>query len=155
MFADLVRRLPLVKEANDAVVVHQGCSVNINRVCNQKTPSFNVATNITKLHNERLQLRCSYLATRELRPIEKIENIGQPCRRGHGRAGRSVSDHSLPGQVTPPIKNSTTRNSNILERRVQNWYRNANRNINPLSTGQSKIGRRRPIKLDNHCVFIS
>ena len=25
----------------------------------------------------------------------------------------------------------------------------------PLSTGQSKIGRRRPIKLDNHCVFIS
>ena len=27
--------------------------------------------------------------------------------------------------------------------------------LNPLSTGQSKIGRRRPIKLDNHCVFIS
>ena len=27
--------------------------------------------------------------------------------------------------------------------------------INPLSTGQSKIGRLRPIKLDNHCVFIS
>ena len=27
--------------------------------------------------------------------------------------------------------------------------------FNPLSTGQSKIGRRRPIKLDNHCVFIS
>ena len=25
----------------------------------------------------------------------------------------------------------------------------------PLSTGQSKIGRRRPISLDNHCVFIS
>ena len=33
----------------------------------------------------------------------------------------------------------------------------APRNIcfNPLSTGQSKIGRRRPISLDNHCVFIS
>ena len=27
--------------------------------------------------------------------------------------------------------------------------------FNPLSTGQSKIGRRRPIKLDNHCFFIS
>ena len=29
------------------------------------------------------------------------------------------------------------------------------RGVNPLSTGQSKIGRRRPIKLNNHCVFIS
>ena len=29
------------------------------------------------------------------------------------------------------------------------------RNINPLSAGQSKIGRRRPISLDYHCVNIS
>ena len=28
-------------------------------------------------------------------------------------------------------------------------------NFNPLSTGQSKIGRRRPISLDYHCVNIS
>ena len=28
-------------------------------------------------------------------------------------------------------------------------------NIVNLSTGQSKIGRRRPISLDNHCVIIS
>ena len=27
--------------------------------------------------------------------------------------------------------------------------------FNPLSMGQSKIGRRRPISLDNHCVNIS
>ena len=27
--------------------------------------------------------------------------------------------------------------------------------LNPLSTGQSKIGRRRPISLDYHCVLIS
>ena len=27
--------------------------------------------------------------------------------------------------------------------------------LNPLATGQSKIGRRRPISLDNHCVTIS
>ena len=31
----------------------------------------------------------------------------------------------------------------------------ASDNINPLSTGQSKIGRRRPISLNYHCVNIS
>ena len=35
-------------------------------------------------------------------------------------------------------------------------YRNdATKKFNPLSTGQSKIGRRRPISLDYHCVNIS
>ena len=80
---------------------------------------------IAKLREKRLELCSFYLATRELRPIEKIGNIGRRCRRGHGRTGRSVSDHSLLGQMRPPTKNSTARNSNILERRIQNsnWNR--------------------------------
>ena len=39
-------------------------------------------------------------------------------------AGRSVSDHSLLGQVRPPTKNSAAKDSNILKRQVQNSNQN-------------------------------